>query len=97
MSVDADDARLLGWRCAHLIDRGEQVRSGRFQGEAVRVRGRGPTRQPPDPGLRRRRYVDGHPAETYLRDARVMTRYEGTSHIQKLLIGRAETGISAFI
>jgi len=25
-----------------------------------------------------------------------MTLYEGTSQIQKLLIGRAETGISAF-
>ena len=41
-------------------------------------------------------YVDEHPAEKYLRDARVMTLYEGTSQIQKLLIGRAETGISAF-
>jgi alkylation response protein AidB-like acyl-CoA dehydrogenase len=27
----------------------------------------------------------------------VMTLYEGTSQIQKLLIGRAETGISAFV
>jgi hypothetical protein len=27
-----------------------------------------------------------------MRDARVMTLYEGTSQIQKLLIGRAETG-----
>jgi len=26
-----------------------------------------------------------------------MTLYEGTSQIQKLLIGRAETGVSAFI
>jgi alkylation response protein AidB-like acyl-CoA dehydrogenase len=25
-----------------------------------------------------------------------MTLYEGTSQIQKLLIGRAETGVSAF-
>ena len=31
-----------------------------------------------------------------LRDARVTTLYEGTSQIQKLLIGRALTGISAF-
>jgi alkylation response protein AidB-like acyl-CoA dehydrogenase len=42
-------------------------------------------------------YVDEQPAEKYLRDARVMTLYEGTSQIQKLLIGRAETGISAFV
>ena len=41
-------------------------------------------------------YVDDFPVAKYLRDARVMTLYEGTSQIQKLLIGRAETGISAF-
>ena len=34
--------------------------------------------------------------QKYLRDARVMTLYEGTSQVQKLLIGRAETGINAF-
>ena len=33
---------------------------------------------------------------TLLRDARVMTLYEGTSQIQKLVIGRALTGVSAF-
>jgi alkylation response protein AidB-like acyl-CoA dehydrogenase len=31
-----------------------------------------------------------------VRDARVMTLYEGTSQIQKLLIGRSVTGVSAF-
>ena len=41
-------------------------------------------------------YVDDFPVAKYLRDARVMTLYEGTSQIQKLLIGRAETGVSAF-
>jgi len=42
-------------------------------------------------------YVDEYPVHKYMRDARVMTLYEGTSQIQKLLIGRAETGISAFL
>ena len=40
-------------------------------------------------------YVDDHPVERYLRDARVTTLYEGTSQIQKLIIGRALTGINA--
>jgi hypothetical protein len=31
-----------------------------------------------------------------MRDARVMTLYEGTSQIQKLLIGRGGTGSSVF-
>ena len=34
-------------------------------------------------------YVDDYPVERYLRDARVTTLYEGTSQIQKLIIGRA--------
>ncbi|MFC7503385.1 acyl-CoA dehydrogenase family protein, partial [Nocardioides sp. GCM10030258] len=41
-------------------------------------------------------YVDEFPVGKALRDARVTTLYEGTSQIQKLLIGRSLTGISAF-
>ena len=40
-------------------------------------------------------YVDDHPVERYLRDARVTTLYEVTSQIQKLIIGRLTTGINA--
>src|SRR3954452_576029 len=42
-------------------------------------------------------YVDDHPVERSLRDARVTTLYEGTSQIQKLIIGRAATGINAML
>ena len=96
MSVDADAARLLVWRCADLIDRGEPYgvaaskaklfaseAAVRAANDAVQVHGGAG-------------YVDDFPVAKYLRDARVMTLYEGTSQIQKLLIGRAETGISAF-
>lgn len=41
-------------------------------------------------------YIDEYPVGKLLRDARVMTLYEGTSRIQKLVIGRALTGVSAF-
>jgi len=41
-------------------------------------------------------YVDDYPVERYLRDARVTTLYEGTSQIQKLIIGKLATGIDAF-
>jgi alkylation response protein AidB-like acyl-CoA dehydrogenase len=40
-------------------------------------------------------YVDDHPVERYMRDARVTTLYEGTSQIQKLIIARSVTGINA--
>jgi butyryl-CoA dehydrogenase len=42
-------------------------------------------------------YVDDHPVERYFRDVRVTTLYEGTSQIQKLIIGRAMTGINALV
>jgi butyryl-CoA dehydrogenase len=42
-------------------------------------------------------YVDDYPVERYLRDARVTTLYEGTSQIQKLIIGRAVTGVNALV
>src|SRR5579859_348710 len=42
-------------------------------------------------------YVDDYPVERYFRDVRVTTLYEGTSQIQKLIIGRALTGVNALI
>jgi alkylation response protein AidB-like acyl-CoA dehydrogenase len=42
-------------------------------------------------------YVDDYPVERYLRDARVTTLYEGTSQIQKLIIGRDVTGVNAMV
>jgi len=42
-------------------------------------------------------YVDDHPVERYFRDARVTTLYEGTSQIQKMIIGRAMTGVNALV
>ena len=34
-------------------------------------------------------YIHDHPVEKYYRDAKVFSIYEGTSEIQRLLIGRA--------
>jgi alkylation response protein AidB-like acyl-CoA dehydrogenase len=97
MSVDADAARLLVWRCADLIDRREPFgtaasKAKLFASEAAVRAANNAIQVYGGAG-----YVDEHPAEKYLRDARVMTLYEGTSQIQKLLIGRAETGVSAFV
>ncbi|MEU0394178.1 acyl-CoA dehydrogenase family protein [Streptomyces sp. NPDC006208] len=96
IAVDVDAARLLTWRVADLIDRGEDFATAASQAKlfaseaAVRCAnnalqvfgGYG--------------YTDEFPVGKLLRDARVMTLYEGTSQIQKLIIGRALTGVSAF-
>jgi alkylation response protein AidB-like acyl-CoA dehydrogenase len=97
ISLDADAARLLVWRAADLIDRGEDFRIAAskaklFASEAA-VRAANHCIQVYGGAG----YVDEYPAAKYLRDARVMTLYEGTSQIQKLIIGRAETGVSAFV
>ncbi len=97
ISVDADAARLLVWRAADLIERGEPFgvaasKAKYFASEAA-VRASNQAVQ----ALGGYGYIDEYPVQKYLRDARVMTLYEGTSQVQKLLIGRAETGISAFV
>jgi alkylation response protein AidB-like acyl-CoA dehydrogenase len=97
ISVDADAARMLTWLAADLIDRGEPYgvaasKAKYFASEAA-VRASNLAIQ----AFGGYGYVDEYPVQKYMRDARVMTLYEGTSQIQKLLIGRAETGISAFL
>lgn len=42
-------------------------------------------------------YSNEYPVERYMRDARVASLYEGTTQIQKLIIARHATGISAFL
>ncbi len=96
IAVDVDAARLLTWRVADLIDRGqpfatESSKAKLFASEAA-VRAANNCLQV----FGGYGYIDEYPAGKLLRDARVMTLYEGTSQIQKLLIGRALTGVSAF-
>ncbi len=95
-AVDVDASRLLTWAVADSKARGESYSlaaskaklfateaSIRVANACIQVHG----------GYG---YVDEYPAAKLLRDARVTTLYEGTSQVQKLLIGRALTGISAF-
>lgn len=96
IAVDVDAARLLTWRVADLVDRGlpfatEASKAKLFASEAA-VRSANNALQV----FGGYGYIDEYPVGKLLRDARVMTLYEGTSQIQKLLIGRALTGVSAF-
>jgi alkylation response protein AidB-like acyl-CoA dehydrogenase len=97
MIVKRDAARLLVWRAGILKDAGKPSTietsiaklyatesAVECANAAIQVHGGSG-------------YVDDHPVERYLRDARVTTLYEGTSQIQKLIIGRDATGISAFL
>jgi hypothetical protein len=96
MLVEIEAARLLVWRAAALKDRGArntvEASIAKYAASeaavkcanlAIQVHG----------GYG---YVDEFPVGKYLRDARVTTLYEGTSQIQKLILGRHLTGINAF-
>jgi len=95
-AVETEAARMMTWRVADLKTRGEKYTTAasmakyyasevcvRAANNAVQVHG----------GYG---YVDEFVVGKLLRDARVTTLYEGTSQVQKLLIGRALTGTSAF-
>jgi alkylation response protein AidB-like acyl-CoA dehydrogenase len=95
MTVDTEAARALVWRAGWLKDSGKPSTTEtsiaklfateaavRDANLAIQVHGGSG-------------YVDDYPVERYLRDARVTTLYEGTSQIQKLIIGRAATGVNA--
>jgi alkylation response protein AidB-like acyl-CoA dehydrogenase len=97
MVVDTDAARALVWKAGWLKDTGKPntretsvaklfatEAAVRSANTAIQVHGGSG-------------YVDDYPVERYLRDARVTTLYEGTSQIQKLIIGRAVTGINAML
>ena len=97
MAVESDAARMLVWRAGYLKDAGKPNTTEtsiaklyateaavRCANTAIQVHGGSG-------------YVDDHPVERYFRDVRVTTLYEGTSQIQKLIIGRALTGINALV
>jgi alkylation response protein AidB-like acyl-CoA dehydrogenase len=95
MAVEADAARMLVWRAGHLKDSGKpnttETSIAKLYATEAAVRcANGAIQVHGGSG-----YVDDYPVERYLRDARVTTLYEGTSQIQKLIIGRALTGINA--
>ncbi len=96
-AVETEAARLLAWRAAALADAGEPytlaASQAKLYASEVAVRAANAALQVHG-GYG---YVDEFPVARYLRDARVLTLYEGTSQIQKLLIGRALTGESAFV
>ncbi|MCX4979916.1 acyl-CoA dehydrogenase family protein [Streptomyces sp. NBC_00572] len=96
IAVDVDAARLLTWRVADLIDRGQDFATAaskaKLYASEAAVRAANNALQV----FGGYGYIDEYPVGKLVRDARVMTLYEGTSQIQKLIIGRALTGVSAF-
>ncbi|HDM79196.1 MAG TPA: acyl-CoA dehydrogenase [Deltaproteobacteria bacterium] len=96
MAMELDAARLLAFRAASMIDRGIKCTleasfaklyateaALRIASKAIQVHG----------GYG---YTQEYLVERYYRDARHLTMAEGTSEIQRLIIGRELLGLSAF-
>jgi butyryl-CoA dehydrogenase len=97
IALDTEASRMLVWRAGYLKDTGKPSTTEtsvaklyateaaiKSANTAIQVHGGSG-------------YVDDYPVERYLRDVRVTSLYEGTSQIQKLIIGRALTGINALV
>jgi len=97
IAVEVDAARLLAWRVADLIEKGKpfgtEASMAKLFASECAVRSTNKALEV----FGGYGFIDEYPVSKHLRDARVLTLYEGTSQIQKLLIGRALTGVSAFV
>ena len=97
MMVETDAARMLVWRAGFLKDEGRpntlETSIAKYYATETAVRCANAAIQVHG-GYG---YIDEYPVERYMRDARVTTLYEGTSQIQKLIIGRHATGVNALV
>jgi len=97
MAVETDAARLLTWRVADLADRNQPFSTEASMAKLYASEAAVKVANSAIQVFGGYGYIDEYPVGKYLRDTRVTTLYEGTSQIQKLLIGRALTGINAFV
>jgi alkylation response protein AidB-like acyl-CoA dehydrogenase len=97
IALETEAARMLTWRAGYLKDAGKpsttETSIAKLYATEAAVRAANTAIQVHGGSG----YVDDYPVERYFRDVRVTTLYEGTSQIQKLIIGRALTGINALV
>jgi len=97
MIAETEAGRLLSFRALDLLDKGEKCRwqaslakayateaAVRTTSKAIQIHGA--------MGL-----SEEYPVERYFRDARTLTIPDGTTQMQKLIIGRRALGIKAFV
>ena len=96
MQASVDAARLLTWRAAWMARNGETaVRSCRGLDLQAGRRGDCGAGDPEQAIqiLGGNGYTREFPVERWHRDAKIFTIFEGTSEIQRMIIGRAVTGL----
>jgi len=97
MAMKVDMARLLGYRAASLLDSGIDCRR---EASFAKLFSTEAAMEVANKGIQIHGgygYTEEFPVERYYRDARHLTMAEGTSEIQKLILGRDILGVSAFV
>jgi butyryl-CoA dehydrogenase len=97
MALKTDASRMLVWRAGFLKDKG---RPNTIETSIAKLHATEAAVECANTAIQVHGgagYVDDHPVERYFRDVRVTTLYEGTSQIQKLIIGRGLTGVNALV
>lgn len=95
IALKTDASRMLVWRAGFLKDRG---RPNTIETSIAKLHATEAAVECANTAIQIHGgagYVDDHPVERYFRDVRVTTLYEGTSQIQKLIVGRGLTGVNA--
>jgi alkylation response protein AidB-like acyl-CoA dehydrogenase len=97
-AVAIESARLLTWRAACMVDDGATSQQLAVPSSMAKLAASEAAVRVSNDCLQvfgGYGFVDEYPMGKYLRDARVLTLYEGTSQVQKLIIGRGLTGVDA--
>ena len=95
MVVETEAARLLVWRAGDLKNKG---RANTRETSIAKLYASEAAQRAADAAIQVHGgygFSDEFPVERYWRDARVNRLYEGTTQIQKLIVGRFATGIDA--
>jgi hypothetical protein len=88
MATRLDAARLLTWRAASALDRGQRATREASMAKLFASEAAGFVTDAALQVLGGAGYTRDHPVERYFRDARVTRIYEGTSEIQRMVIAR---------
>jgi len=97
MTVETEAARLLVYRAATIKDKGDpatvETSMAKYYSSEIALKAANNALQIHGSYG----YSDEFPVERYFRDVRVSCILEGTSQVHKLIIGRAMTGLNAFV
>jgi len=97
MLTETEAGRLLSFRALDLLDKGERCRwqSSLAKGYATEAAVRTTSKAIQIHGAMG--LSDEYPVERYFRDARTLTIPDGTTQMQKLIVGRDTLGIRAIV